>query len=320
MTSKRENRIFNTSYKHNINFTAKPKLIELLKLQKAKRRRFRQPKRQSKSLFSIRLKGLQRFRAYYQVIPFNQLKKYVNLSKKRKTASWQHFLNFVESRFDVLLTRAQLTKSFANSRQLINHAHFYLNDKSNNITSTLVILGSYISLNKIGTFRFLHKSRELDYCVGSPMGALHKIKKSSHDLYAYIKKINIDILFYENYTSKYNFITNTSVKNFERIKNSISKISINNLNLPINTLGSIFSINKSYILNNNFNKVSQINFITSTLNNYINNSKTFLYSNVYLEINYSLLHSFYAYPVMHFVTEKQLILYRDKIKEVLEKF
>ena len=69
-------------------------------------------------------------------------------SKNKQVAHDLAIFQFLERRIDSIVYRAGLAKTIMQARQMVGHAHFLLNGKKHNISSTFVEIGDKITLKK----------------------------------------------------------------------------------------------------------------------------------------------------------------------------
>ncbi len=69
-------------------------------------------------------------------------------SKNKQVAHDLAIFQFLERRVDSIVYRAGLAKTIMQARQMVGHAHFLLNGKKHNISSTFVEIGDKITLKK----------------------------------------------------------------------------------------------------------------------------------------------------------------------------
>nr|YP_010700137.1 ribosomal protein S4 [Euglena agilis]WCH63283.1 ribosomal protein S4 [Euglena agilis] len=88
--------------------------------------------RKKTSKYSIRLKEKQRLRYHYGITE-QQLLNYMKKARKRKGSSGRTLLNLLEMRLDTLVYRLKFAPTIVAAKQLINHGHIYVNEKTINL-------------------------------------------------------------------------------------------------------------------------------------------------------------------------------------------
>jgi|UniRef100_UPI003001D27D small subunit ribosomal protein S4 len=86
------------------------------------------------SQYSIRLKEKQKLRYNYGITE-RQLRNYIQKARKKKGATGEILLQFLEMRLDCIIYRLGLAPTISAARQYITHGHFILNNKKINIPS-----------------------------------------------------------------------------------------------------------------------------------------------------------------------------------------
>lgn len=166
---------------------------------------YKRPKKK-KNLYKERLIAKQQFKNFYGCIPEYQLKNlfYYLKNKSNNNNIIQKFIIFLESRLDMVIYRAQITKSIFQAKQIINHGKIKVNNKI--ITSSNFILnrGDIITLNNfkiIKNYNYIKLIKKSKYKLLKKNKLKNNIKKTSH-LIKIIKKNKVNYIQTNN---KYNF-------------------------------------------------------------------------------------------------------------------
>jgi len=112
------------------------------------------------SEYGLQLQEKQKVRFTYGVNE-KQFKKTFNEAKKMQGRQGENFLFLLESRLDNLVYRAGLAKTRRQARQLVNHAHIYVDGRRTDIPSYRVVPGQVIALSdKAQKFQIVKDSLE----------------------------------------------------------------------------------------------------------------------------------------------------------------
>jgi small subunit ribosomal protein S4 len=112
------------------------------------------------SEYGVQLQEKQKVRFTYGVNE-KQFKKTFNEAKKMLGKQGENFLFLLESRLDNLVYRAGFAKTRRQSRQLVNHAHVYVDGRRTDIPSYRVVPGQVITLSeKAQKFTFVKDALE----------------------------------------------------------------------------------------------------------------------------------------------------------------
>ena len=112
------------------------------------------------SEYGVQLQEKQKVRFTYGVNE-KQFKKTFNEAKKMLGKQGENFLFLLESRLDNLVYRAGFAKTRRQSRQLVNHAHVYVDGRRTDIPSYRVVPGQVITLSeKAQKFDFVKDALE----------------------------------------------------------------------------------------------------------------------------------------------------------------
>ena len=115
-------------------------------------------KRRRASDWSLQLREKQKARFSYGVLE-RQFRKYFDLARERPGVTGDILLQYLERRLDNVVYRLGFATSRPQARQMVNHAHFLVNDRRVNIPSYLVKPGDQI--------RVREKSKKLDVILDS---------------------------------------------------------------------------------------------------------------------------------------------------------
>lgn len=86
------------------------------------------------SQYRVRLEEKQKLRHYYGLTE-RQLLRYVYLARKAKGSTGQALLQLLEMRLDNTIYRLRMTPTIPSARQLVNHNHVKVNERTVNIPS-----------------------------------------------------------------------------------------------------------------------------------------------------------------------------------------
>ena len=104
------------------------------------------PSRQSD--YSRQLRAKQKGKRIYGVLE-RQFRRYFSEARKRPGLTGLNLLQILESRLDNVVYRLGFADSRSQARQLVNHGHFLLNGRRNDIASTILKPGDQISVREI---------------------------------------------------------------------------------------------------------------------------------------------------------------------------
>ena len=104
------------------------------------------PSRQSD--YSRQLRAKQKGKRIYGVLE-RQFRRYFSEARKRPGLTGLNLLQILESRLDNVVYRLGFAESRSQARQLVNHGHFQLNGRRNDIASTILKPGDQISVRDI---------------------------------------------------------------------------------------------------------------------------------------------------------------------------
>jgi len=104
------------------------------------------PSRQSD--YSRQLRAKQKGKRIYGVLE-RQFRRYFSEARKRPGLTGLNLLQILESRLDNVVYRLGFAESRSQARQLVNHGHFLVNGRRNDIASTILKIGDQISVREI---------------------------------------------------------------------------------------------------------------------------------------------------------------------------
>lgn len=99
--------------------------------------------------YGLQLRAKQKAKRTYGVLE-KQFRKYFKMATKVKGATGEALLKLLETRFDNVVYRLGFAPNRAQARQLISHGHLVINNKKNNIPSTILKISDLISFNVKG--------------------------------------------------------------------------------------------------------------------------------------------------------------------------
>jgi len=116
--------------------------------------------------YGKQLREKQKMRYTYGILE-KQFRSYVEQAERAQGVTGEVLMQLLERRLDNVIYRSGLASSRAESRQLVTHGHFQLNDKRMNVPSALVRAGDVIkvkdSSKEAGPFK------ELKAAAGRPI-------------------------------------------------------------------------------------------------------------------------------------------------------
>jgi len=112
----------------------------------------RRPNRQSD--YSRQLRGKQKVKRIYGVLE-RQFRRYFREAQKRRGLTGLNLLKILESRLDNIVYRLGFADSRNQARQLVNHGHFNVNGRRNDVSSTLLKPGDTLEVRE--------RSKQLTY-------------------------------------------------------------------------------------------------------------------------------------------------------------
>jgi small subunit ribosomal protein S4 len=106
-----------------------------------------QRRRGKTSEYGLQLREKQKTRRIYGVLE-KQFSNYFDKAERMEGVAGENLLILLERRLDNVVFRLGLASSRAEARQLVNHNHFMINGKKDNIPSMLVKAGDVISVKE----------------------------------------------------------------------------------------------------------------------------------------------------------------------------
>jgi small subunit ribosomal protein S4 len=104
-------------------------------------------RRSRQSDYSRQLRAKQKARRIYGVLE-RQFRRYFREAQKRQGLTGLNLLQILESRLDNVVFRMGYAVSRNQARQLVNHGHFVLNGRKNDVASTIVQPGDVIAVRE----------------------------------------------------------------------------------------------------------------------------------------------------------------------------
>ena len=120
-------------------------------------------RRSRESDYSRQLRGKQKAKRIYGVLE-RQFRRYFRDAQKRIGLTGLNLLQILESRLDNVVFRMGFADSRNQARQLVNHGHFMVNGRRNDIASTLLQPGDSIAVKESSKqrsyFKMLRQAEE----------------------------------------------------------------------------------------------------------------------------------------------------------------
>ena len=104
-------------------------------------------KRKKLSEYGMQLREKQKTKSFYGVLE-SQFRKYFEMASSKKGVTGENLLQILETRLDNVVYRLGYAASRTQSRMLVRHGHFLVNDKKVDIPSYLVKPGDIITLKE----------------------------------------------------------------------------------------------------------------------------------------------------------------------------
>jgi small subunit ribosomal protein S4 len=114
-------------------------------------------RRSRESDYQRQLRGKQKAKRIYGVLE-RQFRRYFRDAQKRPGLTGLNLLQILESRFDNVVFRMGFADSRNQARQLVNHGHFQVNDRRNDIASTIIHPGDVIAVGETSKKRDYFKT------------------------------------------------------------------------------------------------------------------------------------------------------------------
>jgi small subunit ribosomal protein S4 len=105
----------------------------------------RRPKRQTD--YSLQLRAKQKAKRIYGVLE-RQFRRYFRDAQKRTGLTGLNLLQILETRLDNVVYRMGFADSRKQARQLVNHGHFRVNNRRNDVASTILLPGDQITVRE----------------------------------------------------------------------------------------------------------------------------------------------------------------------------
>ncbi|MGR3951929.1 MAG: 30S ribosomal protein S4 [Chlamydia sp.] len=105
-------------------------------------------KRKKKSDFGVQLEEKQKLKAAFGMLSESQLNKYFKLASKRHGNTPEIFMQFLESRLDIVVFRLKFASTFFGAQQLVAHGHITVDGKRVDIRSFQVRPGMVIAVKE----------------------------------------------------------------------------------------------------------------------------------------------------------------------------
>ena len=103
------------------------------------------PNRQSD--YSLQLRAKQKAKRIYGVLE-RQFRRYFHDAQRRTGLTGLNLLQILETRLDNVVYRMGFADSRKQARQLVNHGHFMVNDRRNDVASTILKPGDKVSVRE----------------------------------------------------------------------------------------------------------------------------------------------------------------------------
>ena len=122
------------------------------------------PRAGRQSDYSRQLRAKQKCKRIYGVLE-RQFRRYFGDARRRPGLTGLNLLQILESRLDNIVYRSGFADSRSQARQLVNHGHFLVNGRRNDIASTILKPGDKISVressNQNDYFKPLRQANEI---------------------------------------------------------------------------------------------------------------------------------------------------------------
>ncbi|MBG0785657.1 MAG: 30S ribosomal protein S4 [Anaerolineaceae bacterium] len=97
--------------------------------------------------YSLQLRAKQKAKRIYGVLE-QQFRRYFREAQKRTGLTGLNLLQILETRMDNVVYRMGFADSRSQARQLVNHGHFMVNNRHNDVASTILQPGDKISVRE----------------------------------------------------------------------------------------------------------------------------------------------------------------------------
>jgi small subunit ribosomal protein S4 len=104
-------------------------------------------RRGRESEYSLQLRAKQKTKRIYGVLE-RQFQRYFHDSQKRPGLTGLNLLQILETRLDNVVYRFGFADSRSQARQLVNHSHFLVNGRKNDIASTILKPGDTVAVSE----------------------------------------------------------------------------------------------------------------------------------------------------------------------------
>ncbi|MDY6845784.1 MAG: 30S ribosomal protein S4 [Chloroflexota bacterium] len=104
-------------------------------------------RRARESEYRLQLRAKQKTKRIYGILE-RQFRRYFRNAQNRPGLTGLNLLQVLESRLDNVVFRSGFADSRSQARQLVNHGHFMVNDRRNDVASTLLQPGDVIAVKE----------------------------------------------------------------------------------------------------------------------------------------------------------------------------
>lgn len=114
-------------------------------------------RRSRESDYSRQLRGKQKAKRIYGVLE-RQFRRYFREAQKQPGLTGLNLLQILETRLDNVVYRLGFAESRNQARQLVNHGHFMVNGRKNDVASTLIKPGDIVAVTEASRQRSFFKT------------------------------------------------------------------------------------------------------------------------------------------------------------------
>jgi small subunit ribosomal protein S4 len=114
-------------------------------------------RRSRESDYQRQLRGKQKAKRIYGVLE-RQFRRYFREAQKQSGLTGLNLLQILESRLDNVVFRMGFADSRNQARQLVNHGHFQVNDRRNDVASTILQPGDTVAVSEVSKKRDYFKT------------------------------------------------------------------------------------------------------------------------------------------------------------------
>ena len=114
-------------------------------------------RRSRESDYSLQLRGKQKAKRIYGVLE-RQFRRYFRDAQKRPGLTGLNLLQVLESRLDNVVYRLGFAESRSQARQMVNHGHFMVNSRRNDVASTILQPGDVVAVRETSKPRSYFKT------------------------------------------------------------------------------------------------------------------------------------------------------------------